>query len=186
VYHGRVKALLSYGLAFGGLGLTIYVIYVTLAINLRYPGARLAMLNALRSSINQAEIMCRAVPGTFFEAIGSAIKLGAMAQTTDLAVLAQTTRPGYDATIALINQKWKSVFGHAKKALLLGVAGVALAISNHSMPAVHIIIAVFILGTAIWVFIAKLEAERSILRARAELLPELDAAFAAGRYQRWG
>jgi hypothetical protein len=186
VYHGRVKTLLSYALALGGLGLMIYVIVVTLAINLRYPGARLAMLNALRSSINQAELMCRSVPGTFFEAIGSAIKLGAMAQTTDLAVLAQTTRPGYDATIALINQKWKTVFGHAKKSVLLAAGGVALALSNHNMPAVHIIIAIFVLGAAIWVFIAKLEAERSILRARAELLPELDNAFAAGRYQRYG
>jgi hypothetical protein len=186
VYHGRVKTLLSYGLAFGGLGLMIYVIVVTLAINLTYPGARLAMLNALRSSVNQAEFLCRAVPGTFFEAIGSAIKLGAMAQTTDLAILAQTTRPGYDATVAMINQKWKTVFGHGKKAVLLAAGGVALAISNHNLPVLHIIIAVFVLGAAIWVFIAKLEAERSILRARAELLPELDAAFAAGRYQRIG
>lgn len=186
MYHGRVKTLLSYGLSLGGLGLMIYVIVATLAINLRYPGARLAMLNALRSSINQAEYMCRAVPGTFFEAIGSAIKLGAMAQTTDLSILAQTTRPGYDATIALINQKWKTLFGHAKKAVLLAAGGVALAISVHAMPAVHIILAVVVLGAAIWVLLAKLEAERSILRARAELLPELDRAFAAGRYQRVG
>jgi hypothetical protein len=184
VYHGRVKTLLSYGLALGGLGLMIYVVIVTLGINLRYPGARLAMLNALRTSVNQAEYLCRAVPGTFFEAIGSAIKLGAMAQTTDIAVLAQTTRPGYDATIAMINQKWKTVFGHAKKAVLLSAGGVGLALSNHTMPVLHIILGIGVLGAAIWVFMAKLETERSIIRARAELLPELDAAFAAGRYQR--
>jgi len=186
VYHGRVKVLLSYALAVGGLGLMIYVIVSVLAINLSYPGARLAMLNALRTSVNQAEYMCRSVPGTFLEAIGSAIKLGAMAGTTDMAILAQTTRPGFDATVPMINQKWKSLFGHAKKALLLAAGGVALAISQKANPALHIILTVLVLGAAIWVLIAKLDTERSIVRARAELLPELDRAFAEGRYQKPG
>ena len=69
---------------------------------------------------------------------------------------------------------------------MLAIGGAALAISVDTMPAVHIIIGVFVLGAAIWVFIAKMETERSILRARAELLPELDRAFAEGRVQRAG
>jgi hypothetical protein len=181
-----VKVVLSYLLAVGGLGLMIYVISAVLAINLTYPGARLAMLNALRTSVNQADFLCRSVPGTFFEAIGSAIKLGYMAGTTDINVIRQTTAPGYDATVTMITMKWKSLFGHAKKAVMLAIGGVALAISVHAMPVPHIVLAVFVLGAAIWVFIAKMETERSILRARAELLPELDRAFAEGRVQRVG
>jgi len=181
-----VKVLLSYALAVGGLGLMTYVVITVMSINLTYPGARLAMLNALRTSVNHAEYLCRTVPGTFFEAIGAAIKLGAMAGTTDLAILAQTTRPGFDATIPTISQKWKSLFGHAKKSVVLCVGGSALAISVGAMPAVHIILAVVVLGAAIWVLIAKLETERSFVRARAELLPELDRAFAEGRYQKAG
>jgi len=183
VYHGRVKVVLSYLLAVGGLGLMIYVITAVVAINLTYPGARLAMLNALRTSVSHADYLCRSVPGTFFEAIGAAIKLGYMAGTTDIAVIQQTTAPGYDATITMITLKWKSLFGHAKKAVMLAIGGVALAISVHAMPVVHIILAVFVLGAAIWVFIAKMDTERSILRARAELLPELNRAFAEGRVQ---
>jgi hypothetical protein len=183
VYHERVKVLLSYALALGGLGLMIYVVVTVLSINLLYPGARLAMLNALRTSVNQADYLCTTVPGTFFEAIGSAIKLGAMAGTTDISILAQTTRPGYDATIPTIKQKWKTLFGHGKKAILLAIGGAALAISQSANPALHIIISVVVLGAAIWVFIAKLDTERSMVRARAELLPELDRAFAEGRYQ---
>ena len=186
MYHGDVKVFLSYALAVGGLGLMIYVITAVVAINLTYPGARLAMLNALRTSVNHADHLCRSVPGTFFEAIGAAIKLGYMAGTTDINVIAQTTKPGFDATITMITLKWKSLFGHAKKAVMLSVGGAALAISVDTMPAVHIVLAVIVLGAAIWVFIAKMETERSILRARAELLPELDRAFAEGRVQRAG
>jgi hypothetical protein len=183
VYHERVKVLLSYALAVGGFGFMIYVVVTVLTINLTYPGARLAMLNALRTSVNHAEYLCGSVPGTFFDAIGAAIKLGAMAGTTDLAILAQTTRPGYDATLPLISQKWKSLFGHAKKAVALCIGGAVLAISQSANPALHIILAVLVLGAAIWVLIAKLDTERTLVRARAELLPELDRAFAEGRYQ---
>jgi len=181
VYHGLVKVFLSYALALGGFGLAIYAVYATVQINLTYPGARLAMLNALRTSVQHADYLCRSVPGTFFEAIGSAIKLGYQAGTNDINVIGQTTKPGYDATIAMISLKWKSLFGHAKKAVALTVGGVALAISQKANPALHIILAILVLGAAIWIFIAKLDTERSILRARAELLPELDRAFAEGR-----
>jgi hypothetical protein len=181
VYHGRVKVFLSYALAVGGFGFMIYVVISTLQINLTYPGARLAMLNALRTSVQHAEYLCRSVPGTFFEAIGGAIKLGYQAGTTDINIIRQTTKPGFDASIAMVNLKWKSLFGHAKKAAALTIGGAALAISQHANPALHIILGVLVLGAAIWVFIAKLDTERSILRARAELLPELDRAFAEGR-----
>jgi hypothetical protein len=187
VYHGDVKTFLSYALAVGGFGFMMYVVTATLQINLTYPGARLAMLNALRTSVNHADYLARTLPGTFFEAIGAAIKLGYMTGgATDLNIIQQTTRPGYDATITMITLKWKSLFGHAKKAVLATIGGVALAISAHAMPAVHIVFAVLVLGAAIWVFIAKMETERSILRARAELLPELDRAFAEGRFQKAG
>ncbi len=176
-----MKVFLSYALAVGGFGLAIYAVIATLQINLTYPGARLAMMNALRTSVQHADFLCRSVPGTFFDAIGAAIKLGYAAGTTDMAILAQTTRPGYDATITMLNLKWKSLFGHGKKAVGLTVGGAALAISQHANPALHIILAILVLGAAIWIFIAKLDTERSILRARAELLPELDRAFAEGR-----
>ena len=180
MYHGRVKVFLSYALAVGGFGLIIYAVIATLQVNLTYPGARLAMLNALRTSVQHAEYLCRSVPGTFFEAIGAAIKLGYQAGT-DPNIVAQTTRPGYDAQITMIKMKWKSLFGYGKKAVMLTVGGAALAISQHANPVLHIILGVLTLGAAIWIFIAKLDTERSMLRARAELLPELDRAFVEGR-----
>ena len=181
MYHGRVKVFLSYALAVGGFGLVIYAVIATLQINLTYPGARLAMLNALRTSVQHADYLCRSVPGTFFEAIGGAIKLGYQAGTTDINIIQQTTTPGYDAAITMIKMKWKSLFGHAKKAVALTIGGAALAISQHANPALHIILGVLTLGAAIWIFIAKLDNERSMLRARVELLGELNRAFAEGR-----
>jgi len=48
-------------------------------------------------------------------------------------------------------------------------------------------ILVVVLGVGVgvgylWMYFYKGEVERSILRARAEILPEVDSAFAGGRY----
>ena len=76
-----MKAFLSYALSLGGLGLVIAAVLGAYASNLSYPAARLRMIQMLRTSVNQAEVMCRAAKGTFYEAIGSAIKIGAMTMT---------------------------------------------------------------------------------------------------------
>ena len=87
-----MKAFLSYALSLAGLGMVIAAVLGAYVVNLSYPAARLRMLNMLRTSINQAEVACRAAKGTFYEAIGAAIKIGAMAQTTDLAIIQASPR----------------------------------------------------------------------------------------------
>jgi hypothetical protein len=66
----------------------------------------------------------------------------------------------------------------------LVAGGVALAIAAKTSPILHIIVAVITLGAAIWFITVKLDNERSVVRARAEILPEVDRAFAEGRYIR--
>lgn len=181
-----VKVFLSYALSLAGLGLVIAAVLGAYMVNLSYPSARLRMMNMLRTSVNQAEIACRAAKGTFYEPIGAAIKIGAMAQTTDLNILRQSTTPGYDAAVTAVKMHWRTLFGRGKKGGLLVIGGLALAISVNTNPALHVIVAVLTAGAAIWFIVTKTENERSLLRAKAELLPELDRAFAEGRYARYG
>jgi hypothetical protein len=181
-----VKVFLSYALVLGGLGLVIAAVLGAYASNLSYPAARLRMIQMLRTSVNQAEVMCRAAKGTFYEAIGSAIKIGAMAQTTDLSIISQTTKPGYDASVTAVKLHWKKLFGRGKTGTMMVVGGLVLAIVAKAAPHLHIIIAVLTAGAAIWFMVTRAENERSLLRAKAELLPELDRAFAEGRYVRYG
>lgn len=179
-----MKVFLSYALSLAGLGFVIAAVLGAYVVNLSYPAARLRMMNMLRTSVNQAEIACRAAKGTFYEPIGAAIKIGAMAQTTDLSIIQATTKPGYDAATAMVKMHWKTLFGRGKKGVMLVAGGIALAIVAKTNPALHIIVAVLAAGAGVWFVVVRNENERSLVRAKAELLPELDRAFAEGRYRR--
>ena len=181
-----MKVFLSYALSLAGLGFVIAAFVGAYSVNLSYPGARLRMMNMLRQSVNQAEVMCRAAKGTFYEPIGAAIKIAALAQTTDLNIIRATTKPGYEGAVMMVTMHWKKLFGRGKKGVMLVIGGLAIAIAVKTNPALHIIVAVLTAGAAVWFIPTKIENERSLVRAKAELLPELDRAFAEGRYVRHG
>jgi hypothetical protein len=179
-----VKAVLSYLLAIGGLGMVVAAVIGAALVNLSYPKARLEMINMLRTSVNKAQFLCKTAKGTFYEPIGEAIKIGAMAVTTDINIISMATKPGYDAGCMSVTQHWKTLMSRGKKGVLLVAGGVALAIVAKTNPALHIIIAVLTAGAAVWFITTKIENERSLIRAKVEVLPELDRGFAEGRYLR--
>jgi hypothetical protein len=179
-----VKAVLSYLLALAGLGVVTWTVLGAALVNLSYPKARLEIINMLRTSVNKAQFLCKTQKLTFYDPIGEAIKIGATAQTTDPAIIGMATKPGYDAGCMNVTQHWKSLFSRGKKGVMLVAGGVALAIVAKTNPALHIIIAVLTAGAAVWFITVKLENERSLVRAKAEILPEVDRGFAEGRYVR--
>jgi len=175
---------LSYAITLTGFALVIAAVLGGYAVNLSYPAARLRLMSALRISVNQAEIMCRAAKHTFYEPIGSAIKTGAMVPVLDINIISMTTKPGYDAAVMQVKMHWKKLYGRGKKGIALVIAGLAIAIAVKTSPILHIIVAVISIGAGIWFVVTKNDNERSLVRARGELLPELDRAFAEGRYLR--
>jgi hypothetical protein len=181
-----VKAFLSYALSLGGLALVIATIAGAYASALSYPAARLNMINMLRTSANKAELMCKAAKGSFYEALGGAIKLAIMVPTNDLNIIGMTTKPGYDAGVTQVNLHWKALFGRGKKGAALTVAALVIAIATKTTPVLHIIVVVITAVAAVWFMKTKMDTESSLLRAKAEILPEVDRAFAEGRYVRAG
>lgn len=181
-----MKAFLSYALSLGGLGFIIAAVVGASMVNLSYPAARMRMLQMCAQSLNKAEVMCRTAKGTFFEPLGSAIKIAAMTQATDPAVLATATRPSYDAGCMPVTMHWKKLFGRGKKGVMLAVAGLAIAIAVKTTPILHVIVVVIAGISAAWFMYTRSENERSLMLARAEILPAIEQAFAEGRYQRYG
>ena len=175
---------MSYLLALAGLGFVTWTALAAQLVNLSYPKARLEMINMLRTSLNKAQFLCRTQKLTFYDPIGEAIKIGATAQTTDPNVIGMATKPGYDAGCMNVTQHWKTLFGRGKKGVMMVVGGVVLAFVAKTNPALHIIIAVLTAGAAIWFMSIKMENARSLVRAKAEILPEVDRAFCEGRYVR--
>ena len=179
-----MKAVLSYLLSLAGLGMCTWTVLSAMLVNLSYPKARLEMINMLRTNLNKAQFLAKTAKFTFYEPIGEAIKVGAVAQTTDPNIIGMATKPGYDAGCMNVTQHWKALFSRGKKGIMLVAGGVALAIVAKTNPALHIIIAVLAAGAAVWFITVKLENERSLVRAKAEILPEVDRGFAEGRYVR--
>ena len=177
--------LLAYGLAIVGLGAIGLTLARSMTSSMSYPAAKLLLTNLLRSNPNQAEMICKQTKGTFYEAIGAAIKIGAMcAGVTDLAVISAATKPGYDGQATMLTTNFKTALGKAKLGGMAVVVAMGLAISKGAMP-IWLVVIIGLLGAAAGValLLRKTELERSLILARAEVLPEVDRAFVEGRYR---
>ena len=177
-----MKVVLSYLLAVAGLGVMLYA-FSAVAGRFKYGVAKAMAIHLLRTNPHQAEAMFRADKGTFMEALAAAFKTAVMMKTRDPAILPQASKPSYDAQCKQIEMHWKSVFKRVKMAAMLAVGAVVLAVTVHASPVLHVLLGLATFAGCAWVFAFKLDVERSLVLARAEVLPELDRSIADGRYQ---
>lgn len=183
-YGGLVKVVLSYALAFLGVAMLLVAVAQSFG-GMKYPRAKLMIINLLRTNPNGAEVACRTVKGTFFEAIGAAFKTAAMTMSRDPKMIVQATRPAYDAAAMGITTYWKQLLMKAKLAGGMACGGLAIGLmGNNGKTSVLIVVLVVVCLLGIgWLMLRKHEVERTIVLARAEILPELDRAFVEGRYR---
>jgi hypothetical protein len=177
-----VKAVIAYALAIGGVAMLAFLVVKTIG-GLQYRDARTTLVNLLRTNPNHAELICRNATGTFMEAIGAALKTAAMAQTRDPNVIPKTSRPAYDAAATGVTMGWKQVLGKAKLAVMAAGGGLAIGIStNKASIWLYLLAGAAAIGI-VWLFVHTKEIDRTLVLARAEILPEVDRAFVEGRYQ---
>jgi hypothetical protein len=182
-YSGIVKEVLSYAL--GGVGVVMMAVAAAPAFagNLRYLQAKLAVTNLLRTNPNHAEVMCRATKGTFLEALGAAMKTGAMIKSQDPKIVTSATQPSYDATSVQIKTRYKLLIGKVKLAAMAIAGGLGLGIAAGGVPVIVILLSIGAAALAVRLLVFKADVERSLILARAEILPEVDRAFVEGRYR---
>ncbi len=177
-----LKTLASYGLVLVGLGIILIPLTKTFSSSYSYAQARLMITNLLRTNPNQAEFMAKKMEGTFCEPIAAALKTGGSVRSQDLALVGSATKPTYDGIAQAVSAKWKADVGKAKVGLMAAVGGAAVGLAGGSWPAIPVVIA----ALAVFAFLRLLwflrELDSSIMRARAEILPEVDAAICSGRY----
>lgn len=176
-----LKTVGAYALGFVGVGMLLVAATKTFG-GLSYPAARLSLVNMLRTQPNQAELVALNMKESFGEAIGSAMKTAAMAGSTDPKVIASATAPTYDATGQAIVARWKAVLGKGKLGLMAAGGGVVLGLTNGGFPVGPFLLALVAVGCFARVFLHKMNVENTLVRARAEVLPEVERALASGRY----
>ena len=174
----KIKALAGYALSIGGAFVVIALVLHTLSKTLKYEQARNAIIHLLRTNPNQAEMQCHSLPHSFYDAVAAALKTGAMAASTqDLATIQSATIPTWDAIASQVIQHWKGLVGKTKLAIVAGVGAIAL------QPGVITIVLGVAAGAGVlWLMYYKSEVERSLFRAKVEVLPEIDQALVQGRY----
>ena len=172
-----MKAIASVGLSVAGFAVILALAIHTLSKNLKYDQARNALIHLLRTNPNQAELQCQTMPNTFYDAVAAAMKGAAMTGTQDPAIIATATVPSFDAIGSVVMQHWKGLIGKSKLAAVAVIGGVALG------PGIlTITLGVLSIAGIAWLFYFKAEVDRSIFRAKIEVLPDLERAFVDGRY----
>lgn len=178
-----MQAVLSYLLAIIGLVAVGVLVVGTFGSNLKYMHARMMLINLLRTNPYQVERVSATMQGTFFEGITAALKTGAMMGSRDPSVIAQATRPAYDAAVGAAAMKWKMTFGKAKLAGGAALGGAVLPIIGGKNPPIPVVILGLLAAVGVgWIFLRKMEVDDSIIKARAEVLPEAERALIDGRY----
>lgn len=179
---GTVATVASYGLAVIGFVMMAAAVARTFGASLKYVYTRPLLINALRTNGNHAEMLCKSEPTTYFGAIGAAIKAGAMMATRDITVLSGATGPTYDAQSQAILMGWTTLIGKVKLALMAAGGAIVVAASQGFPPWVVLILAALVGIGFLRLYFYRAEIERCLIRARAEILPEVDQSFANGRY----
>jgi hypothetical protein len=177
-----VATFASYGLAIVGFAMMVSAVLRTLESSLKYIYTRPLLINALRTNANHAEMLCKTGSESYFGAIGAAIKTAAMVRSRDPKVLVTATVPAYDATAMAISMRWKQLLGRVKLAGMAAGGAVMIGMSRGMPPIVVLVLALGVGIGFLWLYFYKVEVDRCIIRARAEILPEVDRAFVDGRY----
>jgi hypothetical protein len=171
-----VKEVISYLLAIAGVGVMGWLLSVLSNVR-KYAEARTMVTHMLQTQPNRAELICRSQKGTFGEAIAAAMKTCAMAKSNDINIIVMTTKPGYDGAVPQVKMYWKDQFGKVKLGGGLSLGGAAMAIGIGVNPAIHIILAILSIGVGVYWLMMRADAERGLMHARLEVLPEVRYGF---------
>jgi hypothetical protein len=177
-----VSTVASYGLAIVGFVMMASAVMRTLGSNLKYMYTRPLIINALRTNGNYAEQLCKSRPETYFAAIGAALATGGMMRSRDPKIVCKATIPAYDAAGMQVSMGWKQLLGRVKLAGMAAGGAVIIGMTQGVPPILVIVLAAGVGIGYLWLYLFKADVDRCILLARAEILPEVDRAFADGRY----
>jgi hypothetical protein len=95
----------------------------------------------------------------------------------DPKIIASATLPAYDAAASQVTQHWKGLVGKGKLAAVAALGAIAV------KPGVFtVIFGVVAAAGIVWLWFYKAEIDRSLFRAKVEVLPDVDRAFVEMRY----
>lgn len=176
----NLKLIASYALTVVGAVVIGLAVMKTYSSSLSYPSQKVMLTNFLRTNPYQLIVMEKKAKGTIAEPVIAALKVGGMMGPLDLKTIQSGTLPTYEANGQGMLAHFGATMTKCKMAAGAALGGAAVALTaGRYLPVV-------IGGLAgigfVRIFLFKGELESQLIRGRAELLPEVDNAVAAGRY----
>ncbi|HEY4059293.1 MAG TPA: hypothetical protein VGM39_21900 [Kofleriaceae bacterium] len=175
-----IKAVAAYATAAIGFLVVGLAVLKTFNNSMSYPQMRLTLVNFLRSNPYQVLNIGKSMEGTFAEPIAAALKTGGQMYSTDPKIVSAATLPTYDGIGQATVAKFGATMTKAKLGAAAGAAGLAIGLAS-GRPVPVILGSLALLGF-VRLFLYKNRIEGDIVRARAEVLPEVDAAIITQRY----
>jgi hypothetical protein len=176
----NMKLIGSYLLTVVGAVVIGIAVIKTYSSSLSYPSQKVMLTNFLRTNPYQLIVMEKKSKGTIAEPVIAALKVGGMIGPMDVKTIQQGTLPTYEATGKGMVAHFGTTMMKCKMAVTAAAAGAIVALTAGRYLPVVIGALAGIGFLRIWMFKGELESQ--VIRGRAELLPEVDNAVAAGRY----
>lgn len=176
----NMKLIGSYLLTMAGALVIGLAVVKTYSSSLSYPASKMMLINFLRTNPYQLVAIGKKAEGTISEPVIAALKIGGQMGPMELKMIQSATLPTYEAMGKGMVAKFGATMTKCKMAAMAALAGSIVAITaGRYLPLVFGAIA----GIGfLRIYLFRGELESQVIRGRAEILPEVDAAIAAGRY----
>jgi hypothetical protein len=176
----NMKLIASYALTIIGVVVIGLAVMKTFSSSLSYPAQKIMLVNFLRKNPYQLVVMAKKSKGTIAEPVIEALKVGGMIGPADLSIIQQGTQPTYEAMAKNMVTQFSTLLTKCKMAAGGALAGAVVALTAGRVIPVILGLLAGIGFVRIFLFSGELESQ--VIRGRAEILPEVDAAVAQGRY----
>lgn len=176
----NMKLIASYALTVIGVVVIGMAVVKTFSSSLSYPTQRVMLTNFLRTNPYQLVVMEKKAKGTIAEPVIAALKIGGQMGPIDIKMIQQGTQPTYEATGKGMLAHFGATMTKCKLAVTAAGAGALVALTAGRYLPVVLGVLAGIGFLRIWMFKGELESQ--LIRGRAEILPEVEAAVAQGRF----
>jgi hypothetical protein len=130
------------------------------------------------NNYERARKLCKAAPGTYFDAVAAAIESAANSGTRDLSTLEALAMPAFDAKATTVQDRWRGIIERGLIGVVLVFGGAALALSGSGVvPLPHLITSGVALVMGAWFVLRRNKARVALDTARRDVVPSISKAI---------
>ena len=171
--------LVSYALAAIGFLTIGWAAWSSLRLGIDHEIGNTVLLKLLKANnYERARKLCSSAPGTYLDAVKSAIVAAANSGTRDLSTLDALAMPAFDAKAADVISRWRGIIERGWIGTVLVFGGAALAMSGAGVvPLPHLIASGVALLAGAWFAVRRNNAKTALDTARREIVPSISKAI---------